>query len=321
FFASFNYTRAQSFENIKQIYCDRCNGPGIVQLISFGDFKYVILQISEHDGNLYYDDILLHPKSDTVGFAIILKLDKAKNYVKHIKTKNFHKNEKDFSPLNSNVFVGEGLIWFIVGADDFYNRVIIGVDEDFHEKVRIPTKNLIHPTLSIHDNNIYIESYLNDSGLTIISKDSFDLNGNSRFVIKYNLQEDRVQYISEIRTGPFAWAEPPVINDLGEITIAGSFGYFTNSKFAIQGDTLFTQSGGSDGYIYKLDTIGKLVYLNQISGDGTEEILHSVQDSFEDETYCSFSTRGSSNSQYEGIDIICNPLLDLGGVIKINGKG
>lgn len=296
--------KAQQFEDIKQLYSDESIYLWAENIFNLNDHKIIIVKCVDTPGNIYYDDILIDPKpTDFINrdYFIYIKVDAKNNYVSHFSTKNFY-NNKSLWPSSESFTVSDGKFYAYYFQEDD-KGLILGFDENFNLILDWNTFNLHVPRLKARDGFLYIESFLYYYVPTIISKDTFDLWGDWRWVIKRNIAEDSTYYTADIRSGELADARPIQVNSKGEVIVGGVFANLFATHFSIQGDTIFSVNGNADGYIYKLDADGKLVYLKHLQGTGIEWIRNVVVME-NDDVYVVAQTINSSDSNLDGESVI-----------------
>ena len=313
--------KAQQFEDIKQLYSDESIYLWAENIFNLNDHKIIIVKCVDTPGNIFYDDVLIDPKpTDFINrdYFIYIKVDAKNNYISHFSTKNFY-NNKSLWPSSESFTVSDGKFYAYYFQEDD-KGLILGFDENFNLILNWNTFNLHVPRLKAKDGFLYIESFLYYYVPTIISKDTFDLWGDWRWVIKRNIAEDSTYYTADIRSGELADARPIQVNSKGEVIVGGVFANLFATHISIQGDSIFSVNGNADGYIYKLDKDGKLLYLKHLQGEGIERIRNVVVME-NDEVYVVAQTVNSSDSNLDGVPIISDINENNQIIMKLDDKG
>lgn len=313
--------KAQQFEDIKQLYSDESIYLWAENIFNLNDHKIIIVKCVDTPGNIYYDDILIDPKpTDFINrdYFIYIKVDAKNNYISHFSTKNFY-NNKSLWPSSESFTVSDGKFYAYYFQEDD-KGLILGFDENFNLILNWNTFNLHVPRLKAKDGFLYIESFLYYYVPTIISKDTFDLWGDWRWVIKRNISEDSTYYTADIRSGELADARPIQVNSKGEVIVGGVFANLFATHISIQGDSIFSVNGNADGYIYKLDKDGNLVYLKHLQGEGIERIRNVVVME-NDEVYVVAQTVNSSDSNLDGVPIISDIYENNQIIMRLDADG
>jgi hypothetical protein len=320
-----NIIKAQKFEHIKQIYNDDFSSMVIDRILELKGNKFVVVDCRNTKGNIFYGEELIDESPGVnvkrYGFLLI-KIDKSNNYLDHKFLEDYYDPNVEYAPAGDYFHISNDKIYFsIQKLQVSYRFTIIGIDENFNEKIRIPTKGLQFPEFAVKDDYLYLNTKVtNNNEPIIIESDTLNIVNGYRWLIKWSLLDRKVVYATRMNVDQVAAFEPSQINENGELYLAGKFGYLFKSYLTIGNDSIYNPNGNNDGCFIKLDKDGNVIFIRHLKGAGTERFGSFILEG-DGTAYFITTIRQSDDSNLGGQSVNCSLDKNYFNILRIDNSG